>query len=179
MTKITKPFSRHFQFNKSDTVLGLIFVATICLTVWAVNIYRLTIIDTEYLFIVSAIGAFVGTVLIPKYFKSSYAKLWRVFLSLAIGGGTFYFGFLYLNQALTDKKIINKDFQIIKTGTLGRGRFSSCFQPYAIIDFNGTEKQLVFNCDFEKTIENYSKVSVTYFKGQFGFYVIKSKHLTL
>jgi hypothetical protein len=147
--------------------------------VWAVNIYRLTIIDAEYLFIVSAIGAVVGLILIPKYLQSTYSSFWRIFLSLAIGGGTFYFGLLYLNQAFADKAIVNNDFKIVKTGTLGRGRFSSCFQPYAIIDFNGTEKQLVFHCDFEKTIKNYSKVSVTYSKGQFGFYVIKSKRLTL
>jgi len=179
MKRITKIANRHFQFNKGDALLGLVFVATICLTAWAVNIYRVTIIDTEYLFIVSAIGAVVGLLLIPKYFKSTYSRLWKIFLSLAIGSGTFYFGLLYLNQAFADKEIINSNFQIVKTGTLGRGKFSSCFQPYAIIDFNGTEKQLVFYCDFEKTIKNYSKVLVTYSKGQFGFYVIKSKQLML
>ncbi len=74
MKQITKA-NRQFQFNKDDSVLGLIFAATLCLTVWAVNIYRLTIIDTEYLFIVSVIGAVVGLVLIPKYFKSTYTKI--------------------------------------------------------------------------------------------------------
>lgn len=179
MKQITTAINRHFQFNKVDNILGLVFVVAICLTVWAVNIYRLTIIDTEYLFIVSAIGAAVGVFLILKYFKSTYAKLWIVFLGLAIGGGIFYFSLLYLNQVFADKKIITNDFQIVDTGTLGRGKFSSCFQPYAIINFNGTEKQLVFYCDFEKTIKNYSKVSVTYSKGLFGFYIIKSKQLIL
>jgi hypothetical protein len=99
-------------------------------------------------------------------------------MSIFIGGGFFYFGLLYLNQALAGKEILTDDFQIVETGNLGGGRKSSCFQPYAIIDFYGTRKQLMFYCEYEKTIKNYSKVTVTFSKGLFGFDVIKSKQLT-
>ncbi|MEO6230587.1 MAG: hypothetical protein ABJB11_17900 [Ferruginibacter sp.] len=150
-----------------------------CLILWAINIYRITIIDTKYLLIASVIGAVIGIILIPKFLKPTYSKFWKALINLAIGGGLFYFVLLYLNQAFYDKVIISNDFKILKTGTLGRGKFSPCFQPYATIDFNGVEKQLIFYCDFEKTIKSYSKVSLTYSKGLFGFNIIKSKQLKL
>ncbi|MEO6135768.1 MAG: hypothetical protein ABIP35_11490 [Ginsengibacter sp.] len=166
-------------FNKGNMGIGLVFVGAICLTVWSVNIYRETIISTEYLFLVSLSGAIIGLILIPKFFKSSYSKAWIVLLSLSIGAGIFYFALLYFNKTFSEKEIISKEFKIVKTGTLGKGKFGICFQPYANINFNGTEKQLVFNCNFEKTIKNYSKVSATYSKGLFGFFIIKTKQLKL
>ncbi|MGB4846069.1 MAG: hypothetical protein WBP16_16500 [Ferruginibacter sp.] len=177
MKLISKAFNRQFKFKTGDIILALLFFASICLTVWAVNIYRLTIIDTTLLFIVSAIGSVIAFFAINLLIKSSYSKIWTLFISIVIGSGTFYFGLLFLNQAFSDKKIINEDFQIISTGTLGRSRPTRCFQPYATIDFHGTEKQLVFYCDFAETIKNSSKVSLTYSKGLFGFYIIKTKQL--
>ena len=85
---------------------------------------------------------------------------------------------MFLNQAFSEVKTITESFQIIETGNLGKVRKKRCFQPYAIIDFYGTRKQLIFFCEYEKTIKNYSKITLTYSKGLFGFDVIKSKQLT-
>jgi hypothetical protein len=177
MKLIRKLFNRPFNFKTGDTILALLSFASIGLTVWAVNIYRLTIIDTNLLYIVSAIGTVIAFFPIHILIKSSYSKFWILFISIVIGSGTFYFGLLFLNQTFSNKKIIKEDFQIIKTGTLGRSRPTRCFQPYAIIDFHGIEKQIVFYCDFADTIKNSSKVSLTYSKGLFGFYIIKTKQL--
>jgi hypothetical protein len=177
MKLISKVFNRPFKFKTGDTILALLFFASIGLTVWAVNIYRLTIIDTTLLFIVSAIGAVIAFFAINLIIKSSYSKIWTLFISIVIGSGTFYFGLLFLNQTFSDKKIINEDFQIMNKGTLGRSRPTRCFQPYATIDFYGTEKQLVFSCDFVEAVKNSSKVSLAYSQGLFGFYIIKTKQL--
>lgn len=178
MKLISKIFNRQFKIETGDIILALLFLASIGLTVWAVNIYRLTIIDTTLLFIVSAIGSVVAFFTINLLIKSSYTKIWTLFISIVIGSGTFYFGLLFLNQAFLNKEIVKEDFQIVKKGTLGRSRPTRCFQPYAIIDFHGTEKELVFHCDFSDIMKNSSKVSLTYSKGLFGFDVIKSKQLT-
>lgn len=177
MKLISKVFNRPFNFKAGDAILFSLFLASICLTVWAVNIYRLTIVDTPLLYIVSAIGAVIAFLAIHFFIKSSYSKFWTVFISIVIGSGTFYFGLLFLNQTFSDKEIIEEDFQIIKTGTLGRSRPTRCFQPYAIIDFHGTEKQLVFYCDFAETMKHSSKVSLSYSKGLLGFDIIRSKQL--
>ena len=177
MKLISKVFNRKLKFKTGDIIIALFFFASISLTVWAVNIYRLTIIDTTLLFLVSVSGAVIAFFAINLLVKSSYSKIWTLFISIVIGGGTLYFGLLFLNQTFADTKIINEEFQIINTGTLGRSRPTRCFQPYATIDFHGTEKQLVFYCDFAEAVKNSSKVNIVYSKGLFGFYIIKSKQL--
>lgn len=177
MKLISKVFNRPLNFKTGDTILALLFFVSISLTVWAVNIYRLTIVDPTTLFIVSAIGTLTTFFIIHSLIKSSYSKFWTLFTSIVIGSGTFYFGLLFLNQRFSDKELIKEDFQIIKKGKLGRSRPTRCFQPYAIIDFHGTEKQLVFYCDFAETIKNSSKISLTYSKGLFGFDIIISKQI--
>jgi hypothetical protein len=179
MKLINKVFSRPSNFKAGDGILFLFFFASICLSIWAVDIYRLTIVDTSLLYIVSAIGTVIAFLAIHFFIKSTYSKFWTGFISIVIGSGTFCFGLLFFNQRFSDKEIIEEDFKITKTGTLGRSRPTRCYQPYAIIDFNGTEKQLVFYCDFAEKMENYSKVSLTYSKGLFGFDIIKSKQLVL
>lgn len=177
MKILNKAFNCPFNFKAGDTILFGLFIASVCLTVWAVNIYRLTIIDTIPLFIVSAIGTLIAFFAIHSIIKSSYSKFLTLFISIVIGSGTFYFGLLFLNQRFSAKEIIKEDFLIIKKGTLGRSRPTRCFQPYAIIDFHGTEKQLVFYCNFAVPMKNASKVSLTYSKGLFGFDIIKSRQL--
>ena len=63
---------------------------------------------------------------------------------MVIGSGAICFAVLYSNQAFSDEQIIKEDFGIVKKGTLPVSRGSRCHQPYIIIDFHGTEKQLVF-----------------------------------
>jgi hypothetical protein len=177
MTQKNLDLKRKLNLNTGDTIITFLFLASIGLTIWAIRIYRLTIIDTKYLFAAAAFGTIIAFAIIIFRHKSTYSIFWTFIISIAIGGGFFYFGLLYLNQGFASKETLTDDFQIIETGNLGRGRKSRCFQPYTVIDFKGTQKQLVFYCEYEKTIKNYSKVSVTYSKGLFGFDVIKSKRL--
>jgi hypothetical protein len=163
--------------DKSDKILQGAFFVSICLVIWGILIYRLTIINFNYLFGVVVVGTIIALYLINRFLKSSYSKFWIFFISSVVGGGTLYFGLLFLNQIFADKKIISREFPIIETGNLGRGKKSNCSQPYAVVDFNGTEKQLVFYCEFEKTIMNYTKVKLTYSKGLFGFDIVDSKEL--
>jgi hypothetical protein len=177
MKLTNKVFSRPFNFKAGDIILYLLFIASISLTVWAINIYRLTIIGTNILYVISGIGSVIALFLIRIFIKSAYSKFWTLFISIVVGSGAFNFGLLFLNQTFSNREIIKEDFQIIKIGTLGRSRPTRCFQPYAIIGFHGTEKQLVFYCDFAETLKNSSKVSLTYSKGLFGFDIIKTKQL--
>lgn len=175
MTK-KKPISKLYN-NKSDKILHILFLFGIALAIWGITIFRLTIIDIKTLFIIATIGTAFAFITIKKILKSSYAHFWILFISIAVGGGGFYFSTLFLNQYFADKNSVTNEFKIIDTGNLARGRRSSCSQPFAIIDFNGIEKQLVFYCDYEKTIMNFSKVLLTYKNGLFGFDIIETKEL--
>ena len=175
MTK-KRPINKLYN-NKSDRILHILFLICIALTIWGIIIYRLTIIDTKTLFIITSIGTAFAFITIQRILKSSYAIFWIFFISIAVGGGTFYFSVLFFNQCFADKETFTKEFKIIETGNLARGRRSNCSQPFAVVDFNGTEKQLVFYCDYEKTIKNFSKVLLSYKNGLFGFDIIETKEL--
>ncbi|WP_290789820.1 hypothetical protein [Flavihumibacter sp. UBA7668] len=173
-----KPISQYLRPNikikKGDTIVTLLFLTSIFLTIWSISIYRLTIIDKKHLFAPAALGTLIAFVIILFRLKTNYSLFWKFINSVTIGSGLFIFGLLYLNQEFANKETYTDDFPIIKTGNLARGRKGRCSQPYAIIDFYGTQKQLVFYCEYEKTIKNYTKVTVTFSKGLFTFDVIKS-----
>jgi len=178
MRPIHQNLKKKVNSNIGDGILTILFFTSIGLTIWAIGIYRLTIIDSKYLFAASALGTIIAFSIIIFRHKSAYSLFWIFLISVAIGGGHFYFGLLFLNQAFREVKTITESFQIIETGNLGKGRKKRCFQPFAIIDFYGSRKQLVFYCEYEKTIKTYSKITLSYSKGFFGFDVIKSKELT-
>ena len=178
MMRNNKDPNKKFYFKTGDVILTVLFFTSIGLTIWGINIYRLTIIDIKYLFTTVAFGVIIAFATLNFLVKSRYSKFCTFFIKAGIGGGLFYFGLLFLNKQFADKKFTTEDFKIIKTGTLGRGRRSTCFQPYVIIDFYGTEKQLVFYCDDAQIIKHSAKVNLTYSKGSFGFNIIKSKRLT-
>lgn len=161
-----------------DAILSLLFIFSMCLDVWAIIIYRGTIIETKYLIAVVAFGTLIAFPIILFSIKAVYSTFLSFILSFLIGGGLSYFGLLFVNQVFADNEYLTEDFEILKTGNLARGKGGSCSQPYAVIDFNGLEKELIFYCEFEKTIQNYSKISLTFSRGLFGFAVIKSKLLT-
>lgn len=178
MTRNSKNPNKKFNLQTGDAILTFLFFASIGLTIWGINIYRLTIIDIKYLFVTIAFGVIIAFVILTWLIKSSYSTIWTFLIKAGIGGGLFYFALLFINQHFADKEILTEQFLIVKKGTLGRGKSSSCFQPYVNIDFYGTEKQLVFYCDFADAVKHSTKVNLTYSKGAFGFNIIKSKQLT-
>jgi len=162
--------------TRRDKIYLLLIFASLCLTVWAIAIYNLTIIDIKYLFAAAAVGGIIVFALILLLHKSSYRVIWTFIISIAIGGGFSCFGLLFLNKLFAGSPQ-TKEFEIVSTGHLGRVSNGNCFKPYAVIDFDGIQKQLVFTCEDEKAIKSYHKVAVTFSKGLFGFGVIRSKQL--
>jgi hypothetical protein len=178
MTRKSKVPNKKFTFQTGDAILTVLFFASIGLTIWGINIFRLTIIDIKYLFATIVFGIIIVFSILTWLIKTSYSTIWTFLIKAGIGGGLFYFGLLFINQQFADKELLTEQFLIVKKGTLGRGKSSSCFQPYVNIDFYGTEKQLVFYCDYADAVKHSAKVNLTYSKGAFGFNIIKSKQLT-
>jgi hypothetical protein len=176
MATVSQNSKRKIKLTTGDLILQLLFYISIGLTIWGINIYRLTIIESKYLFASIVFGTIIVFAGI-RFFYNRYSVLWNFILSIAIGSGFAYFGLLYVNKSLAEKETLTQEFQIVQTGNLARRKHSSCFRPYAVIDFYGTQKQLLFYCEYEKTIKNYSKVTVTHSKGFFGFWIIKSNLL--
>lgn len=176
MQKTKCPISKS-KLKSLDTILCLLFLGSMGLVVWGINIYRLTIIHPAYLAVITVLGTVIAFLLIRQKAKFLMKMIWILFISLGIGGGISFYSFLFLNSNFSVKEIFTEDFNIIKTGTLAKGKHGKCGEPYAIIDFKGIRKQLVFYCDDKEAISKSSKVRLEYESGLFGFKVIRTKIL--
>lgn len=177
MKLLSKIFNGQINIKSEDFIFNLLFVVSMGLSIWGIIIYRMTIIPLKYLFAVMALGAVIAYPLIKFKLKPSYENT-RIFLtSIAIGAGLFYFSFLYLNCRFSESAKLTDDFSIVETGNLGKGGKGVCRQPYAIVDFYGIKKELIFYCEYENTIGTFSKVKIEFSKGLFGFDLIQNKIL--
>lgn len=175
---LTSRHKRKQDRNKTiDAVLFILFVLSLGLVVWGIDIYRKTIIEPKYLFAAVSTGTIFAAIILLFITRDFLNAFWTFVTAAAIGGGTAYFLMLYLNKELADKELTTETFDILKTGNLARGKRSTCGSPYAIIDFYGYEKELVFYCEYEKSIHKFSKVRLDFFKGFFDFPVVQSQAL--
>ena len=160
-----------------DFVTMLFTVSCLSLAVWSIKIYRNTLIDWRILALIVIIGIVTFTIIFWHILLQVGYTIWAiVFISCTCGGCLSHFGFLYLNKTFADVETISDSFNIERTGELAKGRHG-CGEPYAVINFNNLEKEIVFPCDFSGKIKEYSKIKILYSKGFLGFYVIKAKNL--
>jgi hypothetical protein len=118
MTRKNKDHNKKFNFQTGDTILTVLFFASISLTIWGINIYRMTIIDLKYLFVTIAFGIIIAIAILTRLIKSSYSTIWTFLIKAGIGGGLFYFALLFINKQFADKEFLIEQFQIVKKGTL-------------------------------------------------------------
>lgn len=177
MKRFRQYFSRRWRFCPGDALLAFLFLLSLGLIIWGIDIYRLTVIEAKFLIAATTVGAFISVVVIFLLQTRRLYTVWTFFISIAIGAGFFFFALLYLNRTLGEKETLTEEFVIIRSGSLARGKYGSCRRPYVIINFYGVGKQLLFYCEYEKTVKGFSKVMVTYSRGLFGFDVIASKQL--
>jgi hypothetical protein len=163
--------------KRMEAGFTLLLIISSFLIIWGIIIYRRTIIEPKYLFGVICMGTIVAVIILLFITKDYLKAFWTFFMAAIMGGGTLYFITLYLNRELADEEITSELFDIQSSGTLAKGRSSSCRSPYAVINFYGVEKELVFNCAFENSIHEFKKVKIDYSKGFWGFPVVR--HQTL
>ncbi len=160
-----------------DFLTFLITVSCGCLAIWSTNIYRNTIIDWKILVPPIIIGIIIILIAFWKLLLNIGYQIWAIFFITSVcGGGLSHFGIMYLNQRFSVTDTITETYNIERKGTLTKGR-SVCSQPFVVINFDGQEKDLIFNCDISDTFQKYSKIEISYYKGLLGYNVIKEKLL--
>ena len=110
---------------------------------------------------------------INYYVNAEYGLFLQAFHGTILLGGTFMFLFMALNYYLPLGKTIQYDLKVIKTGTMSSRR--GCGSPYAIVDYHGFHKQLVFPCN--TYLEGTNTIRVELQKGLFGFLIVKDSKL--
>jgi hypothetical protein len=155
--------------------LFVLFIMSFGLIIWAIAIYRLTIIPASYILIIGALGtgicAFLFLLTTMKYFS----VFWLLFQAAVIGGGIFVFVFLFINEQAAARKITVSAFDIIRNGNLESSE--GCAKPYVVILFDRVEKEFLFDCAYEKSVKSFKKLQLSYYHGVFGFDVVTNKTL--
>ena len=155
MNRKNKVANRLHYLSVIDFIIVILFLSSLFLSVWSIEIYRTTFIDVKYLVITTVIGLLVVFALSVLFFKRKYPIIFLLLIGIVIGGGLSNFGLLLINQKNTEISE-TEIFEIIESGNLARGRKGTCSPPYVYIDFYGTKKQLIVYCEYEKTIKNFS-----------------------
>lgn len=176
---MNRGYKNKTSFNYSKASFTLLFFTSCILLIFVINFFKETVIEYQFLFFLSFFGSIITFIISSKVYKRLHTLFWQLIASIIIGSSLFSFIFLYVNKAFVAKnEIISvKVFEIIDKGTLGKRRYSNCHKPYVVINFFGTEKQLEFLCEYQKSVSESQKIRLTFAKGFFGFYVIKSKQL--
>lgn len=159
--------------------LLFVFVGSMCLAVWSINIYRNTFMDWRLLILPSVMGAFVANLLFFSRLRKAGEKNLTAFLLCGISGGCIaHFLTMYLNQKFVSteehQEIV---FPVLHRGRLAKGKGSSCAQPYVSITFNGLGKDVMFSCAEDRLVFQADSVWIVCSKGLFGFEVIQAKSL--
>lgn len=159
--------------KRLELLLSIIFVCSLCLSIWSVNIYRDTVIEWTILVLPTIIGIVVTTFIFKeKLLKIGTSVGTIFFICLFCGGACAHFSFMILNQKFTDTLTISKTFIIEKNGVMANGH-----EQYVIVDFYGLKKQVFISRKEMGNISKFSKIRLVYSKGLFGYDVIKEKTL--
>lgn len=115
------------RFKIANAILAVLFIISMFLAFLGINIYRLMIIPLIYLFIVVFTGSIATFILILYGLRPSYKTIWIFLTSIAVGGGSLCFLFLFLNSIYPGGKKLIRGFNIIRTGTLGKADLVAVF----------------------------------------------------
>jgi hypothetical protein len=170
------------KIKTANIIYGVPFWVGLILQIFAVDLFRLTFISTTF-----CVGLYVVTGLTGFFFLRQKIKgsLKNKFLDLIVSltwsivsfGGTVIFLFLAGNYYLAKHDTSKQTFLIVKTGTLGKGFFSSCAQPTVNIEKDGLTKEIIFKCNLPRDIESYKSIELQTGNGALGFDIIRDKQL--
>lgn len=163
--------------DKQDLILFFSFMTSLIMTIYAMRLNEITVINPKLLYAFSIFGTLLVLFLLRLTKTGSYNFFWTFFIAVGIGGGFSYSSVLILNGTLKDKTILKQEFEIVSVGETAKGKYGKCYPPYAEIDIDGLKKRVVFTCEDKKQIKESSKLSLEFSKGFFGFLVIDSKKL--
>jgi hypothetical protein len=170
------------KIKTANIIYGVPFWAGLILQIFAVDLFRLTFISTTF-----SVGLYVGAGLIGFFLLRQKIKgsLKNKFLDLIVSltwsivsfGGTLTFLFLAGNYYLAKHDTNKQTFPIVKTGTLGKGFFSSRAQPFVDIEKDKLTKEIIFKCKLPGDIASYNTIDLLISKGSLGFDIIRDKQL--
>ncbi|WP_143185982.1 hypothetical protein [Algoriphagus halophilus] len=158
------------------TFFCLIIISGV-LVFFGILIFRNTIIPLGPLFIGTSFVSILFSLGLWIFLRNNLSTISILFSGFVIGGGLFYFSFLYINKIFPLSTSKSFTYKVQEKGSLAKGSRGNCNNPYVVIYINGIEKQLIFTCDLKNKSENSQKVVLEIYDGFFGYPFISKKEL--
>ena len=160
--------------KKRNRIMSILTFGSLLLIIWEMFIFRKTFISFLIplsILVIGGLAAFFSLRnKINYYIQNEHSIFLQAIHGIILFGGLLMFSFMGANYYFTTQKEEIFDLKVVETGHLARGR-RSCGNPYAIVNYNNTKKQLIFPCNTD--LENCTNVKVGLNQGLFGFVVIK------
>ncbi len=174
---------RYPYYNLKSNLVGGLFLVGIILTIWEINIFRLTFISV---YIPLSIWIISGIAIKPLFKKildiycfnpisPGHIPAWlHYFYNIVSFGGIIIFLFVWINYQYPNPNKMVVTTPILSYGHLAKSK-NSCGEPYINIQYKEKKKQLIFPCGTE--VEKYGQVYIETKKGFWGYDIITNKTL--
>jgi len=164
-----------------ENISYVLTAGSILLILWQISIFRKTFISVQIPLTIMIGGGLLVFFLfrskVSFFIDTSYNIFWQSIHAIILFGGILVFSFMAANYFITLDSEKTLRLEVIKVGDLAKGGSkygSSCAEPYAIVEYNNTQKQLVFPCNTD--LKNTKYINVALHEGLFGFIVVKKMH---
>lgn len=171
----SKRKNRSNQTNQKGFYIGAI--GFILLMLWEIVLYRQTFISFWTASVIYIIGGLIAFFLLKSRMRNykrrveTYGLFWTILAGIFFSGGIVLTLVMTLNYYIpSGEQAESVRLNVVKTGRFGGRRGSH--DPYVIVDYNGTYKQLVLNQNTD--VNNCVWVKASLYKGIFGFRTAKN-----
>lgn len=163
--------------NRHKLTAYLILFAGAAFFTWGILLFDKTFIYFQTEIIITLLGAPVGIIVLHFFWRhKKYGLIATLFYGSFLGVPIPYCFMATTNYYFRDNKTQKVQLDIIKTGNRSKGR-GSCKTPYAVVEFQGINKEIPFHCGYEKSISKYKSLTLTVSKGLWGYTVYTDKLL--
>lgn len=178
MSRRQKSYQAKPKKKKLSYSIGLI--GFFLLMLWEVDLYRQTLVSVWTLVAIYIVGGSISFFVLRSKMRNYKRRVKEYGLSWTILAGIFFSGGIVLTLVMTLNYYIpsGTESETVYLKVLKTGRFSDRHgpgAPYTIVDYNGLEKQLVF--DYATEVGNSTFVKASLMKGIFGFRTVQRMHL--
>ena len=155
----------------------LILLPGVALFIWGIVLFDKTFISNMAQVIITLIGATIGiTIMYFIWRHKKFGLIPTFFFGFFLGGPIPYCFIATTNYYFRAEKSEIVDLDIIETGNRS-SRKSKCRTPFAVIEHLDIKKDILFPCDYEKTISSYKNLTLTVSEGFWGYTVYLDKKL--
>ena len=165
------------EHNLQKLIAYLILFPGVALFVWGSLLFDKTFISTQTQVVITLLGATLGIFGLHFLWRQKkYGLIATLFFGFFLGGPIPFTFIATTNYYLRTEKSVNIELDILETGNRSR-RKSNCRTPYAVVKHVDIKKDILFPCDYEKTISKYKSLTLTVAKGFWGYPVFIDKKL--